>query len=308
MNNEAMTPGKKHFLLPLILITQEQDTRQDAISNLFIFLIQYSFLFNEPTSEDKILKRDFPNIGELSSTNSNGARYLDPKYSRWISVDPALGEYVPGVGKANAKDAGGLPGMGGIYNSVNGNLYHYAGNNPVRYVDPNGEQAAVARITLKQAIKIGLKRLAPKAAIAALDGPGIIIDIGVGIWLCYDVYQIYKNYQVADDGSSQDSEAKPKDEPSPMPKSGHLEGKDKGNTGQTADPPGEYPGDDPTKPPEGYEWRGKPGSQPGGKDGSYYDPGTGEVLRPDLDHPEGIDPHWDYKDPSGNWWRWFPGD
>ena len=46
---------------------------------------------------------------------------------------------------------------------------------------------------------------------------------------------------------------------------------------------------------------GKPGSQPGGKDGSYYDPGTGEVLRPDLDHPEGIDPHWDYKDPSGNW-------
>ena len=53
---------------------------------------------------------------------------------------------------------------------------------------------------------------------------------------------------------------------------------------------------------------GKPGSQPGGKDGSYYDPGTGEVLRPDLDHPEGIDPHWDYKDLSGNWWRWFPGD
>jgi RHS repeat-associated protein len=24
-----------------------------------------------------------------------GARYLDPKYSRWISADPALGEYLP---------------------------------------------------------------------------------------------------------------------------------------------------------------------------------------------------------------------
>ena len=68
-----------------------------------------------------------------------GARYLDPKYSRWISVDPALGEYVPGAGKANTKDAGGLPGMGGLFNSVNLSLFHYVGNNPVKYVDPDGK-------------------------------------------------------------------------------------------------------------------------------------------------------------------------
>ena len=24
-----------------------------------------------------------------------GARYLDPKYSRWLSGDPALGDYIP---------------------------------------------------------------------------------------------------------------------------------------------------------------------------------------------------------------------
>jgi hypothetical protein len=29
--------------------------------------------------------------------------------------------------------------MGGIFNTVNSHLYHYAGNNPVKYTDPDGE-------------------------------------------------------------------------------------------------------------------------------------------------------------------------
>ena len=57
-----------------------------------------------------------------------GARYLDPKTSRWLSTDPALSEYVSGTEK----------GEGGIYNQVNFNLYHYAGNNPIKYTDPTG--------------------------------------------------------------------------------------------------------------------------------------------------------------------------
>jgi RHS repeat-associated protein len=28
-----------------------------------------------------------------------GARYLDPRTSRWLSTDPAMGEYVPGLGQ-----------------------------------------------------------------------------------------------------------------------------------------------------------------------------------------------------------------
>ena len=32
-----------------------------------------------------------------------------------------------------------LPGMGGVFNVVNLHLYHYAGNNPVKYVDPTGK-------------------------------------------------------------------------------------------------------------------------------------------------------------------------
>jgi RHS repeat-associated protein len=71
-----------------------------------------------------------------------GARYLDPKTGRWLSADPALGEYVPEApvnGEARRRN-GNLPGMGGVYNHVNLHVYHYAGNNPVKYVDPDGKK------------------------------------------------------------------------------------------------------------------------------------------------------------------------
>jgi RHS repeat-associated protein len=56
-----------------------------------------------------------------------GARYYDSKTSRWVSPDPAYSEYL------NSDK-----GMGGIYNPVNSQVYHYAGNNPLKYVDPDG--------------------------------------------------------------------------------------------------------------------------------------------------------------------------
>ena len=69
-----------------------------------------------------------------------GARYLDPKYSMWISTDPALGEYIPKapINEEAKRYNQNLPGMGGVFNHINGNLFAYAANNPVKYTDPDG--------------------------------------------------------------------------------------------------------------------------------------------------------------------------
>ena len=79
-----------------------------------------------------------------------GARYLDPKYSRWLSGDPALSDYIPKapIDDETKKHNENLPGMGGVYNTVNLHLYHYAGNNPVKYTDPDG------RISIRAAIQV----------------------------------------------------------------------------------------------------------------------------------------------------------
>ncbi len=73
----------------------------------------------------------------------HGARYRDAKTGVWLSVDPILEAYLPltpnndEAREHNKK----LPGMGGVFNSVNLNLYHYAGNNPVVMTDPDGKQS-----------------------------------------------------------------------------------------------------------------------------------------------------------------------
>ena len=70
-----------------------------------------------------------------------GARYLDPQTSRWVSPDPAFEDYlpVPPVDDEARRYNSQLPGQGGVFNPVNLNVYCYGANNPVKYVDPDGQ-------------------------------------------------------------------------------------------------------------------------------------------------------------------------
>jgi hypothetical protein len=78
-----------------------------------------------------------------------GARYLNPQTSRRLSTDPAMGEYIPQapVSEEARRCNGNLPGMGGVFNVVNLHVYHYAGNNPVKYTDPDGRKVFMIGVT-----------------------------------------------------------------------------------------------------------------------------------------------------------------
>jgi hypothetical protein len=56
-----------------------------------------------------------------------------------------MGEYFPvaPVNDEAKKHNGNLPGQGGVFNYVNLHAYHYARNNPVKYVDPDGRESGL---------------------------------------------------------------------------------------------------------------------------------------------------------------------
>jgi len=113
-----------------------------------------------------------------------GARYLDPRTSRWLSGDPAIyeGDYLPSapINDEVRKRNQNLPGMGGIFNHVNMHVYHYGGNNPVKYIDPDG------RISIKivRSFVVGKIPVMARADIGYSNGV-ITFDIKAGIGVGY---------------------------------------------------------------------------------------------------------------------------
>lgn len=168
-----------------------------------------------------------------------------------------------------------------LYHTMLGyNMYVYCYNNPVNCVDYTGESA--------EGILQGV--LAFGSVFSFVDGPLPIGEALVIIAIIVNgAFYISKAINADETTEPEASVDKPKSD-----------------TPETDVPDVKYPGDDPTKAPEGYEWKGKPPQ--GGKKGGYKTktPGERDSWHPDLDHGGEIDPHWDYNDKFGNSWRVFP--
>ena len=118
---------------------------------------------------------------EETSLYYYGARYLDARTARWLSTDPAMGDYVPQapIDDASRKRNRNLPGQGGVFNTVNMHAYHYAGNNPIKFIDPDGGYietpwTIASIVTGAGSLAVNIKSGNFKGAV--IDAAGIAVD------------------------------------------------------------------------------------------------------------------------------------
>ena len=185
------------------------------------------------------------------------------------------------------------------------NWYAYVSNNPVNYVDPTGEIAIV--------VVGGTATVLLITALAAAGISAIILDpenqenlANAAKQIAEDAMRIAEGAKVVIDvlKSESDNVDKPnlaiEDTADAGTSSGSSADLDLADEDEVdVSEPGYRPPDNPKKSPgKGWEWRGK--GEQGSAEGSYHNPKTKESLHPDFDHPEGIDPHWDYIGPDRN--------
>jgi RHS repeat-associated protein len=95
-----------------------------------------------------------------------GARYLDPRFSKWLTADPGLGSYLNGAPN------------GGVHRPYNLSVYSYASNNPASAYDPDGRflNLLVGGVS-SVAIGYGIAKLTGEEYSWTQAG----IDFGVGV-------------------------------------------------------------------------------------------------------------------------------
>ena len=217
------------------------------------------------TDSKTVAAYDYDPFGNLISATGSMAE-LNPLRYRGYYYDSDTGFYYVSS-RYYDPEIGRFINLDGLVSTGQGflgfNLFAYCNNNPVYYIDPTGNMATEATIVAANWWNLVGWFF---AAVVVVEAAALVVAI---------------------DKTTSDSN----------------EANDKETIGleQPEVPDVTYPGNDPTKAPEGTTWRGS-GKQ-GSKQGNYYNPKTGESWHPDLDHPEPIGPHWDYKDSDGIWWR-----
>lgn len=198
---------------------------------------------------------------------AEAGRMYDPEIARFTTPDPALRDYTP------------LEQMqlinGGLFSN---NPYNYTLNNPVRYVDPDGRLPVLA-----PAIWGGIKLY------AAIKASVVTATAGTAVYTGYRVYDKYGDSFSEKFNSTVELGTTIFGSSSGVV----IDGTEITLPGSATEAPG-----------ESWEWRGT--GEVSSKEGNWYNPQTGESLRNDLDHPKPVEPHWDYKDPDGKWWRVNP--
>ena len=115
-----------------------------------------------------------------------GARYLQPQTCRWLSCDPALSNYMSE--KSNGSS-------GGIYSFINLNLYHYAGNNPISFTDPDGCEVLFFVFRDTKSYDISTDRNSPKNTFLDV---GILYNTDNGETASFTKMQTVANYPSTD--------------------------------------------------------------------------------------------------------------
>ena len=216
--------------------------------------------------------------GSMASTNplryrgyyhdsETGFYYLQSRY-----YDPAMHRFI------NA-DSYASTGQG----FIGTNMFAYCHNSPVAFYDTEGNMATEATIAATNWWN----------PIGWIAGGILVVEVVVAAVVIseeIDSESAIKSHEI--------SEKQANGEPTPTVSSSKKE-KEKPKT-----PDVTYPGDDPSQAPDGYEWRGK--DEPGGKRGGYVNKNGTDSWHPDLDHPDGVEPHWDYNNGHGNKWRVYP--
>ncbi len=213
------------------------------------------------------------------------ARYYDPSTGRFLQADP---------------DPGDLQDTLTIVNK-----YVYAGNNPVMYGDPSGRLfflipiiagiagswigTIVAATVVESLVLTGFSSILTGLIVGAISGAALGAVVG-GVLGGVESSLMGISF---DQGFSAGFSAGLVAGAVGGGIGGGLGGYSQGLVNAKRFSPDGLLG------PKGYEWRG-------GEKGSWYNPKTSEVLRPDLHHKPPIGPHLDYRDPSGTWWRIFP--